>query len=328
MTILVTGAAGFIGYHLATAILKSGRDVVGIDNLNEYYDPALKHARLDRLRRDKRFTFHRLDLADSDGVLRLAESAPRPEIIVHLAAQAGVRHSLTHPFSYVDANLTGHLSMLELARRLPDLHHFVYASSSSVYGGNKKVPYAVGDRVDHPVSLYAATKRADELMSETYAHLYGIKATGLRFFTVYGPWGRPDMAAYIFTKAIFEGTPIQVFNFGKMRRDFTYVDDAVAGTLAAAASPPKGDGDAAPHRIYNLGNHRSEDLEHFIELLEQACGRKAIKEYLPLQPGDVEQTYADITSAQADLGFEPRMTIEEGLPRFVSWFRDYHGYDG
>ena len=328
MTILLTGVAGFIGYHLAAAILEEGRDVVGLDNLNDYYDPSLKQARLARLRGHKGFTFHQLDLADRDGVLRLADSGPRPEIIVHLAAQAGVRYSLTHPFTYADANLTGHLTMLELARRLPDLSHFVYASSSSVYGGNAKVPYSVEDRVDHPVSLYAATKRAGELMADTYAHLYGIKATGLRFFTVYGPWGRPDMAAYIFTKAIFEGASIPVFNFGKMRRDFTYIDDVIAGTLAAMDKPPGGRGEARPHHIYNLGNHRCEDLEHFIEVLENACGRKAIKEYLPLQPGDVEQTYADITTAQADLGFEPKVTIEEGLPRFVAWYRDYHAIDG
>ena len=328
MTILVTGAAGFIGYHLAEALLGSDREVLGIDNLNAYYDPALKQARLARLRRHERFTFHQLDLADSEGVLRLAESEARPEIIVHLAAQAGVRYSLTHPFAYADANLTGQLSMLELARSLPDLRHFVYASSSSVYGGNEKVPYSVEDRVDHPGSLYAATKRAGELMADTYAHLYGIRSTGLRFFTVYGPWGRPDMATFIFTKAIFEGAPIQVFNFGKMRRDFTYIDDVIAGTLAAMDTPPDREEGTRPHNIYNLGNHRSEDLEHFIGVLERACGRKAVKEYLPLQPGDVEQTYADITGAKADLGFEPKVSIEEGLPRFVAWYRDYHGVRG
>jgi UDP-glucuronate 4-epimerase len=325
MTILVTGAAGFIGYHLAEALLESGREVLGLDNLNAYYDPALKRARLARLKRHERFTFHQLDLADSEAVLRLAEGEARPEVIVHLAAQAGVRYSLTHPFTYAESNLTGQLSMLELARRLPDLRHFVYASSSSVYGGNKKVPYSVEDRADHPVSLYAATKRAGELMADTYAHLYGIRSTGLRFFTVYGPWGRPDMATFIFTKAIFEGTPLKVFNFGKMRRDFTYIDDVIAGTLAAMEAPPGREEGRRPHNIYNLGNHRSEDLERFIAILEQACGRKAIKEYLPMQPGDVDQTYADITSAGADLGFAPKMTIEEGLPKFVAWYRDYYG---
>jgi UDP-glucuronate 4-epimerase len=236
-----------------------------------------------------------------------------------------VRYSLINPFAYVDANVTGQLVVMEACRRLPHLRHLVYASSSSVYGANDKLPFSVDDRVDTPVSLYAATKRSCELMAECYARLYGLPMTGLRFFTVYGPWGRPDMSAYIFTKAIFDGKPIQVFNKGEMRRDFTYIDDIVAGVLAALDTPPESAGEAPPHRVYNLGNHRSEDLMQFIALLEQACGREAIKEFTGMQPGDVKETYADIEAARRDLGFEPETTIEDGLPRFVAWFRDYHG---
>jgi len=327
MAVLLTGAAGFIGSHVGLALLSEGRRVIGLDNLNDYYDPALKQARLARLQASAGFSFHKVDVADREAILALAIKYPEIEVIVHLAAQAGVRHSLKDPYSYVRANVNGHLVLMELARKLPHLEHFVYASSSSVYGGNKKVPYAVEDRVDQPLSLYAATKRAGELMSQTYAHLYGLPMTGLRFFTVYGPWGRPDMAAYIFTKAIFEGRPIPVFNFGRMRRDFTYIDDIVAGVLAVCGQPPipTGEENGAPHRLYNLGNSCSEPLEHFIEVLEQACGREAIKDYQPLQPGDVAETFADITRSRAELGFTPKMTIEEGLPRFVAWFRDYHG---
>lgn len=327
MAVLLTGAAGFIGSHVGLALLSEGRPVIGLDNLNDYYDPALKQARLARLEASAGFSFHKVDVADREAVLALATQHPEIDVIVHLAAQAGVRHSLKDPYSYVRANVDGHLVLMELARCLPHLEYFVYASSSSVYGGNKKAPYAVEDRVDQPLSLYAATKRAGELMSQTYAHLYGLPMTGLRFFTVYGPWGRPDMAAYIFTKAILEGRAIPVFNFGRMRRDFTYIDDIVAGVLAACRQPPipTGEENGAPHRLYNLGNSRSEPLEHFIAVLEQACGREAIKDYQPLQPGDVAETFADITRSQADLGFTPKMTIEEGLPRFVAWFRDYHG---
>ncbi len=244
---------------------------------------------------------------------------------VHLAAQAGVRHSLENPYAYIDANVMGELVVLEACRRLPDFKHLVYASSSSVYGGNRKLPFAVEDPVDRPVSLYAATKRAGELIAQSYAHLYRIPATGLRFFTVYGPWGRPDMSAYLFTKAIFEGAPISVFNQGDMRRDFTYIDDIVSGVLAALERPPADDGENPPHRLYNLGNHRSEDLMRFIALLEQACGREAVKVFEGMQPGDVKETYADIEASRRDLGFEPRTGIDEGLPRFVQWYREYHG---
>jgi len=255
-------------------------------------------------------------------MMALAERFPALDRIVHLAAQAGVRHSLTDPHAYTHANIEGQLNVLELARRLPDLKHLAYASSSSVYGGNTKVPFAVEDRVDLPVSLYAATKRAGELMAHCYSHLYAIPTTGLRFFTVYGPWGRPDMSAYIFTKAIFEGRPITIFNHGDMQRDFTYVDDIAAGVIAALDHPAQG---TPPCAIYNLGNNRTEPLMHFIALLEKAIGREAIKEYAPMQPGDVKATFADIAASQRDLGFEPTTSIEKGLPRFVAWYRDYHG---
>jgi UDP-glucuronate 4-epimerase len=324
MTVLVTGAAGFIGYHLAKALLDRGQTVIGVDNLNDYYDPALKAARLERLRGRNGFSFHKLELADRDALPALADANPGIEAVAHLAAQAGVRYSLVNPHAYLEANVTGQLVVMEACRRLPQLRHLVYASSSSVYGGNSKLPFAVGDPVEHPVSLYAATKRSAELMAECYARLYRLPMTGLRFFTVYGPWGRPDMSAYIFTKAILEGQPIEVFNHGRMRRDFTYIDDIVAGVVAALDRPPDDQGDTAPHRIYNLGNQRSEQLGHFIELLEQACGRAAIKQYVDMQPGDVEATYADIETSRRDLGFDPKTTIEQGLPRFVDWYREYH----
>ncbi len=322
MTVLVTGAAGFIGSHVAHLLLDRGDAVIGLDDLNDYYDVALKEARLARLTARKGFTFVRQDVGDKDAMAGLAERFPALDRIVHLAAQAGVRHSLTHPHAYTHANIEGQLNVLELARRLPKLRHLAYASSSSVYGGNTKVPFAVEDRVDLPVSLYAATKRAGELMAHCYSHLYGIPATGLRFFTVYGPWGRPDMSAYIFTKAIFEGRPITIFNHGDMKRDFTYVDDIAAGVVAALDRPASG---TPPHTVYNLGNHRSEPLMRFIELLERAAGREAIKEFAPMQPGDVKETYADIAASQRDLGFEPAISIDEGLPRFVAWYREYHG---
>jgi UDP-glucuronate 4-epimerase len=325
MPVLVTGAAGFIGYHVCEALLGRGDQVIGVDNLSDYYDPALKQARLDRLRGRNGFSFHKLDIADREAMMALAEDQQGIDGIVHLAAQAGVRYSLENPYAYADTNLIGQLVMLEVGRRLPKLAHLVYASSSSVYGGNTKLPFSVEDRVDHPVSLYAATKRAGELMSECYGHLYRLPMTGLRFFTVYGAWGRPDMSAYIFTKAILEGRPIRVFNQGDMRRDFTYIDDIVAGVLAALDRPPADDGQGPPHRVYNLGNHRSEDLMHFIEVLERECGREADKVFEPMQPGDVKETYADIEASRRDLGFEPHTTIDEGLPRFVAWLRDYHG---
>jgi UDP-glucuronate 4-epimerase len=327
MTILVTGAAGFIGYHVARALLERGEGVVGIDDLNPYYDPRLKRDRLAILERCDGFRFEQLDFADAPA---LAGSLAQADFdrIVHLGAQAGVRYSLQNPGAYAAANLVGHLNLLELARARAT-RHFVYASSSSVYGGNASLPFRVEDRVDHPVSLYAATKRADELMSETYAHLYRIPMTGLRFFTVYGPWGRPDMALWIFTRDILAGTPIQVFNHGRMRRDFTYIDDIVAGVLAALDAPPADDGEEkpggsfAPHRLYNLGNSRAEDLLRVIGLIETACGRKAELELVPIQPGDVPETFADIDPIRRDLGFAPTTPIDLGVPRFVDWYRGY-----
>lgn len=325
MAILVSGAAGFIGYHTSSALLDRGDAVIGVDSMNDYYDPALKQARLRRLESRPGFSFHRIDIADRGALVRLFEARPEIDRIVHLAAQAGVRHSFVDPYAYVHANVMGQLVMIEAARRLPTLLHLVYASSSSVYGGNVKLPFAVEDAVDNPVSLYAATKRSAELIGQCYAHLFRIPMTGLRFFTVYGPWGRPDMSAYLFTKAIFEGEPITVFNHGDMKRDFSYVDDVVAGVVAALDRPPAADGPAPPHRLYNLGNHRSEGLMRFIEVLERACGRSAVKHFADMQPGDVKETYAEIEAARRDLGFEPRTTIDEGLPRFVQWFREYHG---
>jgi UDP-glucuronate 4-epimerase len=324
MSILLTGAAGFIGFHVAAALCNRGETVVGIDNVNDYYDVSLKEARLAQLAGKAGFGLERVDISDRAAVAALCGRHPEIDRIVHLAAQAGVRYSLINPFAYTDSNVTGQVVMLEAARRLPKLRHMVYASSSSVYGGNTKLPFAVTDPVDRPVSLYAATKRAGELMAFNYSHLYRVPLTGLRFFTVYGPWGRPDMSAYLFTKAILAGEPIPVFNNGNMRRDFTYVEDIVAGVVAALDRPPV-DGGEPPHRLYNLGNHKSEPLMRFIEVVERACGRKAVIEFKPMQPGDVPETYADIEASRRDLDFLPRTSIDEGIPRFVSWFREYHG---
>lgn len=321
MVVLVTGAAGFIGFHVATALLKSGRAVVGVDDLNTYYDVSLKQARLDQLQAHGGFRFEKADVADRDAIFSIMSRNPDITGIVHLAAQAGVRHSLTNPYVYVTSNVMGQVVMLEAARKLPGLRHFVYASSSSVYGGNTKLPFSVDDAVVEPQSLYAATKRADELIGSTYAHLYGIPSTGLRFFTVYGPWGRPDMAAFIFTRAILAGEPIKVFNNGEMWRDFTYIDDIVQGVVRALERPATGE---PPHRIYNLGNNRSEKLTDFIGHLERAIGKRAIVELKPMQMGDVPSTYADIETSQRDLGFEPRTSITEGIPLFVDWYRRYH----
>ncbi len=330
MTIIVTGAAGFIGSHAARRLLERGESVVGIDNLNPYYDPRLKQDRLAALEAmGGDFRFLRIDFADAEA-LETGLGDLACDRIVHLGAQAGVRHSIDNPRAYVSANLAGHLNMLEIARHR-GVRHFVYASSSSVYGGNDELPFSVEDRVDHPVSLYAATKKADELMSEAYAHLYRFPMTGLRFFTVYGPWGRPDMAMWSFAERILAGLPIPVFNSGRMRRDFTYIDDIVAGVLAALDRPPpdegatKAGGSRAAHAIYNLGNSRSEELMHMIEVLEAACGRKAVLEMLPMQPGDVRETFADIAASRAELGFEPATPIEDGIPRFVQWYRTYRG---
>jgi UDP-glucuronate 4-epimerase len=319
--ILITGVAGFIGYHVAEAVLARGETVLGVDNLNPYYDVALKEARLERLGRHAGFSVIRADVSDRDAMLAIAETHVDITGVVHLAAQAGVRHSLVDPYVYVTSNVMGQVVMLELARRLEGLKHFVYASSSSVYGGNVDMPFSVDDPVEKPQSLYAATKRSDELIAYAYAHLYGIPATGLRFFTVYGPWGRPDMAAYLFAKAILAGEPIRVFNQGEMARDFTYVDDIVNGIIRAHDRPAAG---TPPHAIYNLGNHKSERLLDFIALLEKSLGRKARLSMAPMQAGDVVSTYADIDRSRADLGFEPLTPISEGIPRFASWYREYH----
>lgn len=321
MTVLVTGVAGFIGYHVAMALMARGQRVVGIDNLNDYYDVALKQARLERLGGQSAFAFHQLDISDRDAMLALAQAYPDVSGIVHLAAQAGVRYSLENPYAYVASNVMGQVVVLELARRFQDLAHMVYASSSSVYGGNTKLPFSVTDPVDTPVSLYAATKRADELIGHTYAHLYGLKLTGLRFFTVYGPWGRPDMAPMLFSKAICEGKPIRVFNDGQMWRDFTYIDDIVTGVVAALDRPPAG---PVAHRVFNLGNSRSERLGDFIATLESALGRKAVMQFEPMQPGDVEKTYADIDATTAALGYRPTTPISLGVPRFVEWYREFY----
>ncbi len=321
MSILLTGAAGFIGFHDAKALLDRGERVVGIDNLNDYYDVKLKETRLAQLNTFSGFAFAKLDVADRHGIFRLAEHHADLSSIIHLAAQAGVRHSLHDPYTYIDANVMGTLVMLETARRINPLRGIVYASSSSVYGANTKQPFSVDDRVDQPVSLYGATKRSCELIAESYSRLFGVPATGLRFFTVYGPWGRPDMAYYLFTRAILAGEPIKVFNEGRMARDFTYIDDIVRGTIAAHDRPP----DPGVHRIYNLGNHRPERLLDFIAMLERLLGRTARQQLLPMQPGDVEESYADIDPARRDLGFEPKATIETGLASFVQWYREYHG---
>jgi len=331
MAVLVTGAAGFIGAATSRALLDRGNEVVGIDNLNDYYDPTLKQARLSDLARqfDNRFRFERVDFADGPQLQQVADSM-EIDAIVHLGAQAGVRYSLENPSAYIQSNLVGHANMLELARhRMP--RHMVYASSSSVYGGNKSLPFRIEDRVDHPLSLYAATKKADELLSESYSSLYRIALTGLRFFTVYGPWGRPDMAMWIFTKALFSGQPLPLFNHGEMRRDFTYIDDIVRGVIGCLDSPPLDDGKVKaggslnPHALYNIGNSRSEDLMRVVELLEQETGRKALTNPMPMQIGDVKETFADISEIERDHGFHPRTTIDEGVPRFVAWYREYHG---
>ena len=331
--VLVTGAAGFIGFCLARRLLEGGRAVVGIDSLNSYYDPALKEARLAILRQFRDFTFHRLDLADrtsTEALFRDGDFGP----VVHLAAQAGVRYSLGNPHAYLDANLAGFLNVLEGCRHRRS-GHLVFASSSSVYGANTRLPFSVHDNVDHPVSLYGATKKSNELMAHAYSHLYALPATGLRFFTVYGPWGRPDMAMFIFAKAIVEGAPIQLFNYGRMRRDFTYVDDIVEAVERLIDKPPAADkaappGDldpaksAAPWRIYNIGNNSSVEVSHLVELLEQEFGRKAKTELAPMQPGDVPETRADVDDLMREVGFRPATPIEEGVRRFADWFRHFH----
>ncbi len=320
MSVLVTGAAGFIGSQVSRSLLARGEEVVGIDNFSPYYDPILKFARLKPLKDDKGFTFIEGDIVDRDAMLGLADRYRGIDRIVHLAAQPGVRHSMVDPYIYVQTNVMGHLVMVELARRLPGLKHFVYASSSSVYGGNRKQPFAEDDRVDRPISLYAATKRADELLGETYAHLYGIKATGLRYFTVYGPWGRPDMSPWIFAKAIHEGSTINLHHLGFAKRDYSFIDDIVAGTLAVLDRPPEQPG----HRVYNLGAARAEEIVHVVELFEQAMGKKAVVELKPGEPGDMLETSADVSAAHRDFGWAPRVSVEEGIPKFVEWFRTYN----
>lgn len=328
--ILVTGAAGFIGFHLARRLADAGERVIGIDNLNDYYDPQLKRGRLSELAGMKGdFAFLQCDFAD-DRALDAALSGHEFGRIVHLGAQAGVRYSIDNPRAYIRANIAGHLNLLELARAR-GTEHMVYASSSSVYGQNSKIPFGVDDRVDHPVSLYAATKKADELMSETYAHLYRIPLTGLRFFTVYGPWGRPDMAPWLFTEAILRGDPIKLFNHGKMARDFTYIDDIVDGILAVLARPPADDGrvkpggGTGPHALYNIGNNISETLARFVAVIEAACGKKAEKIMMDMQPGDVPATFADIDDMRRDFGYNPATSIDVGIPAFVEWYRGHHG---
>ncbi|HUC71342.1 MAG TPA: SDR family NAD(P)-dependent oxidoreductase [Stellaceae bacterium] len=326
MSILVTGVAGFIGFHTAKALAERGDRVIGVDNVNDYYDVGLKQARLAELGSLPGFAFRKLDIADSDRVFALVAANKDLTGIIHLAAQAGVRHSLENPYSYVDSNIMGTVVMLEAARRIDRLRGLTYASSSSVYGANQKQPFSVDDPVNKPVSLYAASKRSCELIARSYSHLYGLPATGLRYFTAYGPWGRPDMAAWLFTEAILADRPIKVFNHGRMARDFTYIDDIVAGTIAAHDRPPAAGGaeDEVAHRVYNLGNHKPEQLLDFIAVIERALGRAAKKELLPMQMGDVPESFADIESARRDLSFEPKTSVEEGIARFVTWYKHYH----
>jgi UDP-glucuronate 4-epimerase len=333
-SVLVTGAAGFLGFSFARRMLEAGHAVVGLDSVNSYYDPALKEARLAQLGKLPGFTFHRLDLADRAATEMLFRRG-RFRRVVHLAAQAGVRHSIDHPHAYLDANLAGFLNLLEGCRHC-GTEHLIFASSSSVYGANTRLPFSVHHNVDHPISLYAATKKANELMAHAYSRLYALPTTGLRFFTVYGPWGRPDMAMFIFTKAILEGRPIRLFNHGRMRRDFTYVDDVVDAIERLVDRVPVGDPDwsgdrpdpstsSAPWRIYNVGNNQAVEVIRVVELLEQALGRKAIRELAPMQPGDVPETRADIDDLVRDIGFRPAMRLEEGVRRFVAWYRDFYG---
>ncbi len=322
--ILVTGAAGFIGFHVARRLLAEGHDVTGLDSLNSYYDPALKHSRLAVLRADPRFDFTQIDLADRTAIKSLFATR-RFATVIHFAAQAGVRYSIEHPHAYADANLEGFVNVLEGCRH-GGCRHLIYASSSSVYGANTKLPFSVSDRTDHPISLYAATKRANELLAHSYSHLYRLPVTGLRFFTVYGPWGRPDMAIFLFARAIVEGKPIRLFNHGKMRRDFTHIDD-VARVVSKLIDRIPGDNPAAgnaPARIYNVGNHRPEELEHVVALLEKELGRTAAKEMLPMQPGDVLETFADIGDLMRDTGLRPEISIEDGIRDFVAWYRDHY----
>ena len=320
--ILVTGAAGFIGFHVARQLLLEGRYVVGLDNLNSYYDPALKLSRLNILRKDPHFNFLQVDLAERSAIAALF-AEHRFTKVVHLAAQAGVRYSIEHPHTYVDANLEGFLNVLEGCRQ-NRCDHLIYASSSSVYGANSHGPSSVEDKTDRPISLYAATKKANELMAHSYSHLYQIPVTGLRFFTIYGPWMRPDMAIYLFTKAVAEGKPIKLFNHGKMRRDFTHINDVTHVISKLVDRAPQGDGGQAPARVYNVGNHKPEELLHVVELIEKELGRTGVKEMLPMQPGDVLETFADVGNLMRDMGFRPETSIEDGIRDFVAWYRGHH----
>jgi len=332
--ILVTGAAGFIGFHLSKRLMARGDEVIGLDNINDYYDISLKEARLSQLTDNRAFRFYKLDLSDLQGLMDVFK-AERPDAVVNLAAQAGVRYSLTNPHVYIQSNLVGFVNILEGCRH-HGVKHLVYASSSSVYGANTSIPFSVHDNVDHPVSLYAASKKANELMAHTYSHLYSLPTTGLRFFTVYGPWGRPDMAPFIFTRAILEGKPIDVFNYGKMKRDFTYIDDIIEGVVRVVDRIPEPDPDwsgdnpdpgtsAAPYKVYNIGNNQPVELLHFIQVIEDCLGIKAEKNLMPMQPGDVPATYADVDDLMRDTGFKPDTPIEVGVGRFIEWYRDYYG---
>ncbi|MBQ27101.1 MAG: capsular biosynthesis protein CpsI [Nitrospiraceae bacterium] len=331
--ILVTGAAGFIGSHVSQRLLERGDTVVGLDNVNEYYDPTLKEARLARLMPFEKFTFYRQDLSDRAAMKVLFESRAIRQV-VHLAAQAGVRYSLVNPYAYTESNIEGFLNILENCRHA-NVEHLLYASSSSVYGSNTQMPFSVRDNVDHPVSLYAATKKANELMAHTYSHLFNLPCSGLRFFTVYGPWGRPDMALFIFTKAILEDKPIDLFNFGKMKRDFTYVDDIVTGIMHVLDKPadpdstwsgdaPKPESSVSPYRLYNIGSHRPVELLRFVEIIEEVLGKKAIKNLKPIQPGDVPSTHADVRELMEQYSFQPNTPLEEGIKRFIEWYREYY----
>lgn len=322
--ILVTGAAGFIGFQTSLRLLGAGKSVVGIDNLNDYYDVTLKQARIAELEKFENFTFVKMNIEDRQAFENLWSKYGPFKRVVHLAAQAGVRYSLENPYAYITSNCMGHLTVLEMCRHTKDFEHLVYASSSSVYGGNEKLPYSVHDSVDQPISLYAATKRADELMSHSYAHLYDLPQTGMRFFTVYGPWGRPDMALFIFTKAICEGRKVPVFNNGHMKRDFTYVDDIISGVLAALDNPPKREGKKAPCRVLNIGNTRSENLMDYLHIIEEELGKKADIEFMPMQAGDIAETFADIEETTRLTGFKPTTTINEGVPQFVKWYKDFY----
>ncbi|NJO77648.1 MAG: NAD-dependent epimerase [Cyanobacteria bacterium RM1_2_2] len=329
MRVLITGVAGFVGFHLAQRLLADGMQVYGIDNLNDYYDVQLKHDRLAQLKPHPQFIFHFLDLSDHQGVADLFQSCSF-DYVVNLAAQAGVRYSLTNPMAYVDSNLVGFVNILEGCRHSDSIQHLVYASSSSVYGANKKIPFSTSDGVDHPVSLYAATKKANELMAHTYSHLYHLPTTGLRFFTVYGPWGRPDMAYFKFVKALEAGQPIDIYNFGEMQRDFTYIDDVIEGVVRVMQHPPSSplkDGaevGKAPYKLYNIGNNKPVTLIRFIEVIEQALGKEAKKNLLPMQPGDVPITYADVDELVRDVEFKPDTPLELGIARFVEWYREYY----